>query len=252
MRRRGMLFAVLFACGSVWGQAPVGPSTAVLDGSRFGLTLEYGRTDADIAFHGGGKGSFDFQTAYANLSAALNDRWDFFLRLGGSQAEIAGFDGGWNVSWGMGTRVTAFEWHAWRWGVLAQFTNLVSRTDALELFLVEDTLTLLPATDELNLVEYILATGPTWRQDRVSLYGGLLVRFLDGEYEVFTHHFGDQLDVDAQWEVGGYLGGVVTLFQTDPSRTYGFNRCDLTAEGRFTNDSTGFSIGVLLPFGGGY
>ena len=44
----------------------------------------------------------------------------------------------------------------------------------------------------------------------------------------------------------------MTLFQIDPARTFWVNRCDLTAEGRFTGDSTGFRVGLLLPFGGEY
>jgi len=254
MRRRVMIFAVLLMCGSAVGQAPVGPSTAVLDGSRFGLSAEYGRTNADIIFDvdGRDKESVDFQTAFANFSAALTSRWEFFVRLGGSQAEATGFDGRWDVSWGMGTRVTAFQWHAWSWGGLAQFTNLVSRFDTREEFLVNSTPTLRNATDELNLVEYVLATGPTWRQGPLSLYGGLLLRYTDGEFEIIAGRLGDQFDVDARWDVGGYVGVRLTLFQTDPAHTYGFSRCDLTAEGRFTGDSSGFSAGVLLPFGGAY
>jgi hypothetical protein len=135
---------------------------------------------------------------------------------------------------------------------MAQFTNLVSRLDIVEEFLVDDTPTLLAAKDELNLAEYVFATGPTWRQGPWSLYGGLLLRYGDGEFEVIAGRLVDQFDVDARWDVGGYVGGQVTLFKTDPSRTSGFSRCDLTVEGRFTGDSTGFSAGLLLPFGGEY
>jgi hypothetical protein len=112
----------------------------------------------------------------------------------------------------------------------------------------------LPAKDELSLGEYVFATGPTWRQGPVSLYGGLLVRCADGEFEASakTARAGLQANVDARWDAGGYVGGQVTLFRTDPSRTYGISRCDLSLEGRFSGDSTSFSAGVLLPFGGEY
>ncbi len=252
MQRRGMILAVLLAAGPALGQAPVGPSTAVLNGTRVGLFGEYGQADTDITFKGAGKESFDFQTAFAGFAAALTDRWDFFVRVGGSQAETAGFNGNWNIAWGLGTRVTALQWHAFSWGIMAQFTNLVSRVDAVEEFLVEGVPTLLAAEDELNLSEYVFATGPTWRQGPLSLYGGLLVRYADGEFEIIAGRLEDQFDVDARWDVGGYVGGQVTLFKTDPSCTYGFSRCDLSVEGRFTGDSTGFSAGLLLPFGGEY
>lgn len=252
MRRGGIVLAVLWVCAPVLGQTPVGPSTAVLNESRFGLSVEYGQAEADVVFEvdGGSPENFDFQTAYAGFSAALTSRWDFFLRLGGSQAEGPGFDGDWNFSWGMGTRATVLQWRAFRWGVLAQFTSLISDLDTVGEFLVDDTPTLLDTTDELNLIEYVLATGPTWRQGPLSLYGGLLLRYVEGELETITADFSDQFDIDERWDVGGYVGGQVTLFQADPARTYGVSRCDLTAEGRFTGDSTGFSVGLLLPFGG--
>jgi len=251
MQRRGMILAVLLVGGPVLGQAPVGPSTAVLNGTRFGLFGEYGQADADIAFKGAGKENFDFQTAFAGFAVALTDRWDLFLRLGGSQAETAGFNGNWNLAWGMGTRITALQWNAFSWGVMAQFTNLVSRQETVLLPAIPEA-PAEQAEEELDIVEYVFATGPTWRRGPVSLYGGLLLRYGDGEFEIITQSRDDQFDVDARWDVGGYVGGRVTLFRTDPSRTYGFSRCDLTVEGRFTGDSTGFSAGLLLPFGGEY
>ncbi len=252
MQRRGMILAVLLVGGPVLGQAPVGPSTAVLNGTRMGVFAEYGQADADVAFKGAGKDNFDFQTAFAGFAVALTERWDFYVRVGASQAETTGFQGGWNVAWGLGTRATLLKWNDFSWGIMAQFTNVVSRVDAVEEFLVNGTPTLLAAEDELNLGEYVFATGPTWRQGPLSLYGGLLVRYADGEFEMIAGRLENQFDVDAQWDVGGYVGGQWTLFKTDPSRTYWFSRCDLSVEGRFTEDSTGFSAGLLLPFGGEY
>jgi hypothetical protein len=107
---------VLLAAGPALGQAPVGPSTAVLNGTRLGLFAEYGQADTDITFKGGLKESFDFRTAFAGFAAALTDRWDFFVRVGASQAETDGFDGNWNAAWGLGTRATLFKWTDFGWG----------------------------------------------------------------------------------------------------------------------------------------
>jgi len=230
----------------------VGPATSWLEGSRLGLSLEYGQTDTDVFFDVGSEESFEVQTAFATLSAALTDRWDFYFRLGAAQAETLGFDGGWDVSWGLGTRYTALQWGALSWGFLGQFTHMVSRFDTLGIFLVDGVETPLDATNELNLLEYAFATGPTWQYGPVRLYGGLLVRYLDGQFEIITESLSDRFDLDARWDAGGYIGGQLTLFRSHPARTYGFNRCDLTAEGRFSSDSTGFSVGLSLPFGGEY
>jgi len=251
MQRRGMILAVLLVGGPVLAQAPVGPSTAVLNGARFGLFGEYGQADTDIRFKGAGKESFDFRTAFGGFAAALTDRWDLFVRVGGSQAETAGFDGNWNVGWGLGTRVTALQWNAFSWGLLAQFTNVVSRHDTV-IFPAIPEAPPEEAEEELNVGEYVFATGPAWRQGPLSLYGGFFVRYADGDVEVFAETFDDRFTIDARWDVGGYVGGQVTLFKIDPAQTNWFSRCDLTVEGRFSGDSTSFSAGILLPFGGEY
>jgi hypothetical protein len=252
MRRTGMMLVILLGCVPVLGQAPVGPSTALLRGARFGLAVEYGQSDTDLTFlaDGGLEESFDYRTIFANFTAPLTSRWEFFVRVGGAQAETAGFDGDWNLSWGLGTRYTVLKWNDLSWGILGQFTNLVSQFDTMGVFDVNEGP--VRETDELNVVEYVFATGPTWRHGGLSLYGGLLVRLADGNFEIIAERFGDRFDIDAQWEVGGYVGGTVTLFQRDPARTPWFSRADLTAEGRFTDDSTGFSVSLLLPFGGEY
>jgi hypothetical protein len=239
-------------CQSVLATTLAGPSTAMLNGERFGLSLEYSQADVDIPFDlaGDNTENFDFDTTFAVFSAAATSWWEFFLRVGAAQAEATGFDGDMNLSWGLGTRLTAFEWGDFTWGAMAQFTNLVSRFDTVEEWLLDDVPTLLPTDEELNIVEYDFATGPTWRHDRFTAYGGLLLRYVTGSVDFDAGIARDSFDVDRQWDVGGYVGGAVTLFKADPSHVAGLGRCDLMAEGRFTDDSTGFSVALLLPFGG--
>ena len=248
--QRVVIITVLGVCSSALAMAPVGSPTAILEGERFGLSFEYGQADADLVFEDAGTEDFDWRTSYAVFSMAFTERWDFYLRLGASQAEAAGFDGDWNVSWGLGTRVTAFKWDAFSWGALVQFTNLVSRFETVDEFLIDDTPLLLNTKEELDVMEYVLATGPAWQLDRLTLYGGLLVRCVTGEFTADAGLAGDQFDLDDHWDVGGYVGGRVTLFRSGTPHGCGLARADLTAEGRFTDDSTGWSVGLLLPFGG--
>jgi hypothetical protein len=253
MRRRVVILAVLFVCRDSFGAALVGPSTALLEGDRFGLSLEYSQIDADLAFDVDGTGpaeDFDLQTTYAGFAAALTERWDFFIRLGAGRADAAGFDGDTDFSWGMGTRFTAFQGEEVSWGALAQFTTVTSQQDTVAEFLVDDVPTLLEVEDELDLVEYVFATGPTWRHGPLAVYGGLLVRYVTGEFQTDAGVVREKFDIDRQWDAGGYVGGRFTLFQAATPHTYGIARGDLTVEGRFTDDSSGFSVGLLLPFGG--
>lgn len=100
-----MVLAVFLVGRSAFGGAPVGPSTAVLHGTPFGLSVEYSQAEADLTFKTNGRltEEFDLRTVFATLSAALTNQWEFFLRVGGSQAEAPGFDGDWNLAWGLGT-----------------------------------------------------------------------------------------------------------------------------------------------------
>jgi hypothetical protein len=253
MRQVSVILVVLLVCRGTYGLTLVGPSTAVLEGERFGLTFEYSQADTDLTFDlepGEFTESFDWQTAYAVFSMAATERWDLFLRLGAAQAEATGFDGDMEFSWGFGTRATVLTWDDFAWGVLAQFTNLLSRYDTVEEFLIDDVPTLLEAKEDLRVTEYVFATGPTWRHDPFSLYGGLLVRYATGEFKVEADRVYRQADIDAEWDAGGYVGGRLTVYRSKAPHTYGIARGDLVAEGRFTGDSTAFSIGLLLPFGG--
>jgi len=239
----------------VFATTLAGPSTAMLGGERFGISFEYGQTDIDLPLEIDGDEvteDFDFDSAFAVFSVAATQWLEFFVRLGAAQAEASGFDGDMNLSWGLGTRLTAFEWNDFTWGAMAQFTNLVSRFDTVEEWLIgePEVPTLLPTDEELNIVEYDFATGPTWRHDRFTVYGGLLLRYVTGSLDFDAGSVSTSFDVDHQWDAGGYVGGAVTLFKADPSSTGRLSRCDLMAEGRFTDDSTGFSVALLLPFGG--
>lgn len=253
MRRVVVPFVVLLVCRSALATTLVGPSTAMLDGDRFGFSFEYSRTDADLTFETLGDRvteNFDFDSAFAVFSVAATQWLEFFVRLGAAQAEAADFDGEMNFSWGLGTRLTAFEWNDFTWGGMAQFTNLVSRFNTFEEFLIGDVPTPLETDEELNIVEYDFATGPTWQHDRFTVYGGLLVRYVTGSLDFDAGIADDSFKLDRQWDAGGYVGGGVTLFKAGPSHAGCFSRCDLMAEGRFTGDSTGFTAGLLLPFGG--
>jgi hypothetical protein len=250
VRRAATLLIVLLACPCVFATTLMGPSTTLLDGDRFGLSVEYSRTEADVTFDldpGRATEDFDFDTTYALFSAAATQWWEFFLRLGAAQAEATGFDGDMNFSWGLGTRLTVLDWNDFTWGAMLQFTNIISRFDTMHEFLVGGTPTLLETEEELDFVEYDFATGPTWQHGPLTVYGGLLLRYVTGQLDFDAGRVGDSFNIDRQWDAGGYVGGTLTLFKGRPSW---LSRCDLIGEGRFTGDSSGFSAALLLPFGG--
>ena len=253
MQRVVIAVIILVACPCVSATTLMGPSSAMLNGDRFGVAVEYSRTDADITFDLGSDElteDFDLHTAYATLSAAAARWLEFYIRLGAGQADATDFDGDTNLSWGLGARLTAFEWDDFTWGAMLQFTNVISRFETMEEFLVDDTPTLLETEEELAFVEYAFTTGPTWQHGPLSLYGGLLLRCLTGRLDFDAGQFGDSFDIDSHWDAGGFVGGTLSLFKTDVSNARWLSRVDLTAEGRFTDDSTGFSLALLLPFGG--
>jgi len=254
MQRIVILLAVLVTCPAAFATTLMGPPAAMLNGERFGLSAEYSQTDADIAFEHAGDaiaGDFDFYGGYDVFSAAATRWWEFFLRLGAARADASDFGGDTNLSWGLGTRLTAFEWGDFTWGAMVQFTNIISRFETMEQFLDEgDSVVLLETEEELGVVEYDFATGPAWRHGRFSLYGGLLLRYVTGYVDFDAGVARDKFDIDTRWDVGGYVGGTFSVFMADPSRASCLGRCDLMAEGRFTGDSSGFSVALLLPFGG--
>ncbi|MBN1509695.1 MAG: hypothetical protein JW955_22805 [Sedimentisphaerales bacterium] len=254
MQRIVILSVILLACSSVFGTTLMGPPAAILGGERFGLSAEYSQTAADIPLehaNGAVSSDFDVPAGYAVFSVAATRWLEFYARLGAARADASDFGGDTNLSWGLGTRLTALEWGDFAWGAMLQFTSMISRFDTMEGFLAEDdSVVPLKTEEELSLVEYDFATGPSWRHDRFCIYGGLLLRYVTGYLDFDATYAWDRFDVDAYLDVGGYLGGTFSLFKSDSPQGAWPSRCDVTVEGRFTGDSNGFSIALLLPFGG--
>lgn len=89
MRRAVTFLIVLLACPCAITTTLMGPSTALLDGDRLGLSVEYSRTEADVTFDldaGRTTEDFDFDTTYALFSAATQ-WWEFFLRVRVARAD---------------------------------------------------------------------------------------------------------------------------------------------------------------------
>jgi hypothetical protein len=260
MQRLAILLATLGICPSVaFATTLIGPPAAMLNGERFGLSFEYSQTTDDITFehaNGAVASNFEIPSGYAVFSAAATRWLEFYVRLGAARADASDFGGDTNLSWGLGTRLTAFEWGDFSWGAMLQLTNMLSYFKTGEQFLADDdSVVVLETEEELNHVEYDFATGPSWRHGRLCVYGGLLLRYVTGYLDfdagrIGDRTIGDRFDIDTCVDVGGYLGGTFSLLKADSPREFWPSRCDLTVEGRFTGDSSGFSIALLLPFGG--
>ncbi len=185
------------------------PSTDAWFGYTLGAEYEY--SDMDIDLDGREQG-FDIRAVYGVFTVPLSPRWDFFLRLGGANVSTDDFDGRTEWAWGMGARATIATWDELSLEAKGQITSVTSSKAR--------TITLLDSDsepndyrgdDELGLFEYNLKVGPTWSHGPLSLSGGVMARYMTGD---FKYYGGSTQDVDHDLRIGGYIGAGLGITNT--------------------------------------
>jgi hypothetical protein len=236
MRMKGLVIIVLSMCVStgVWGGTLLGPAGTALDGYRFGVGAEYGRMETDVTIHGVGVDELTIDTVLVPFHLKATEHWEIFGKLGGAATEATEFDGDWGFAGGVGARVTIIEGDTLSWGAVAQVIQTVSDQD----FYYDGD----RVTEEIRLMEQVVAFGPTWHSDFLSVYGGAVARHREGDDE-FSGRIDSTVDIESEWDLGGYVG----ILLADPHAP-GLSRSQLYVEGLFTEDSTSVAIGLLFPF----
>jgi len=259
---------------AVLALAPMGPPRAQLGQDRWDLGIEYTRSTMDLEAVGTVQdiqgpitisregeheiGDLESNIITARVGYGINENWDAFVRLGIADAdgdidrifpdgaasdEYKGFDGGFGLAWGIGTKATFWEDEELSWGGLLQITWL--EPDDSSITLAGDPV--FSGDAELDIWEVQIAAGPTWRAfDNLCIYGGPFLHFVNGDLDLSgsTVDMGTPISVDASGDIeeesqfGGYVGAQFDLDQD----TFCF------IEGQFTGDAWGIGLGASRRF----
>jgi hypothetical protein len=223
-----MSLLILGLAGTSPALSPLGPPTAGLKQSQFGVAFEYAYGDSDLEVEGESLDDVESNAFLAQLGYGLTDDWEIYFSLGVADAEFEEsgirFDGGYEFAYGFGTKFTFIKEEPLSWGVLYE---MGWRSSEDEVFGIDV---------DFDYYDITIAVGPTWQMaEGVRIYGGPFLYFLDGDIDVGGIVSGD---VEEDSSVGGYIGAELYL---NPSTCW-------YGEFQFTGDITVFGTGISWKF----
>jgi len=253
---------------------PMGPPKATLGENQWAVDFKYAYQEMDLELNGkvrenlGAGWSQNYLTKYTieeltsnmflgSLGYGICDTWDVFVHLGAGDAkdDIAeilgcgrpgwryqGFNGGYGLVWGLGTRATFGQEGNLTWGGLFQMTWSNPGDSSVKLRGDPE----FSGDVELDFWEIQIAAGPTLQFDGFSIYGGPFLHFVKGDMDLkgstveesVTLLVESSADIREESIFGGY-GGV----QWDIAEKV----CWYT-EYQFTGDAWGFGTGIVWKF----
>ncbi|MFC1603421.1 outer membrane protein [Planctomycetota bacterium] len=274
--------AFMIACVSnsaAFALSPMGPPKALLGQDRWDIGIEYGYQTMDLESVAkvqetdiiSGQDDFtvvrknkhnidDFKSnlIMARAGYGINDNWDAFVRLGVADAQgdiehiypdgatpdqYKGFDGGFGLAWGFGTRATFWQDDEVSWGGLFQITWLKPGDSSISLS--DDPQ--FSGDAEIEIREVQVAIGPTWRvNDTFRLYGGPFLHFVNGDLDISgrTVDMNAEIlmetsgDIDEESQLGGYAGA--HLYMNENTSCF--------IELQLTGDAWGIGLGAARRF----
>ena len=259
-----------FYCSAVFALDPIGPPSSDIEQGQFKIGTDYSHSNMDLKLNNGivieyldgffngwdeavdlTLKNFKINRGYANLGYGIADNFEAFFRLGGSSAEFGDsiwedsekFDSRAEPAAGFGVKATFFEEYNLKLGGLIQANwagydgKLNAKHWASSDFV------------EIDITEIQFAVGVTCiLSDRVSVYGGPFLHFIDGElndvYSEVDTDTGGLLTSDYSWDIeqdssfGGYLGTQMELAEN----------CSLNIEFQHTAAANAFGASIAWRF----
>jgi hypothetical protein len=179
-----VLFVVLGSSTLALGLSPMGPPKAGLDKGQFGVGLSYTYGEMDLEFDSDTE-EVDTSMLFVDIGYGIMDQWEGFARLGFAKLEVDDWDGGNKFAYGFGTKVTLTEEEPTSWGGLFQIGWIEGDDSGVE----------------IDAYEIQIAVGPTYEADKMRIYGGPFLHFVDGDVEN-----GGSVDIEQESVFGGYVG----------------------------------------------
>ena len=240
--------SLLLLTTTVFALDPLGPPMATPNKEQFIAGLEYLYSEMDL--HADSLtvatplGNLQFPSAelkaikmnkfYLNILTMFDHNYDLFLRLGitdinpdksKNQDNLAGSigDSDSGFTFGGGLRTTLFQSADGKekWGLLAQL-SFAQCDFANKTYLVNGSDVLISKTT-LDMFDIQIAAGPTYQiSDKLSVYGGPFLHFVQGEIElsgkVNDTNVKDSSEIEQLSKFGGFIG-----LSTDLAKNTKFN-----------------------------
>ena len=220
MKKLIVVLVVLFFSSNVLALTTLGPPKAGLMKGGYGLSVDYlyGKQDVQLNHGfspgGGPKMTIDGMKVHSvgvKLGYGLTNNLETFISttggsIRGSEPGGISFNSSNGYSLGFGTKATFGQCNGMDWGGIFQIllASLDGKTKAGGA----------SWSSHSSLYEIQIAMGPTYQlNDKVSLYGGPFLHFLDGRFSAKRRSTPGRIayDLDQGSYFGGYIGAAVDI-----------------------------------------
>ena len=244
MKKAAVMTIVVLFTSTAWALTRMGPTVSSTREGQLSLGAEYstGETDmeaessdvgvgfplsdvdTDMFFGRLGYGFFEGSEIFGRLGASdVGDGSEVFGRAGASELD----DEGKAFAWGAGANIAFGTDAKVNWGVLFQVTGLTS--DETEF----------PLEWDMDIYEFQVAVGPTYRMDGLCLYGGPFAHFITGDLDLNIGGPTVSFDLEQESEIGGYIGLSAEIA----------DNTNLSVEYQYTDGADVIGIGLVHRFG---
>ncbi len=267
-------FLAMSVCASIAAAgAPMGPPVAVLGEGQWSIGGEFAHEQMDMEASGQVTDEFsDFfwtqefeiedlasNMAFANLAYGVCDNWNIFVRVGAADAsddltlppadsgaleQQDGFDGGYGLALGAGTRATFCRWGPWSFGGLMQVTWFQPGDSDFEIddpFIEDETWS---GDVELDYWQTQVSLAAAYEAEMWRIWGGPFLQFINGDMDFDgqvsiageTGPLSWSSDLDEASQIGVHVGGGLDLSE----------QLNLWVEGQMTGDSWLIGLGIAF------
>lgn len=220
MKKLIVVLTVLVLSSSVFALQTLGPPKAGLRKGGFGVSVDYLYGKQDIQLNhgfspgGGPKITMDGMKVHSvgvKLGYGFTDNFEAFISttggsIRGSEPGGISFNSENGYSLGFGTKATFTKCNGMDWGGIFQilWASMDGKTKASGASWSSD----------VSLYEIQIAVGPTYQlNDKVAIYGGPFLHFLDGRMSAKSRAGAGRIayDLDQGSYFGGYIGAAVDI-----------------------------------------
>jgi len=211
-RRNGisLIFIFVFIIAAVPVFGSMGQPTAGLQKDQFSVSLEFVSAETDIHMNNSGDITLESDGKLARIGYGLEDWWEIYVNLGVADAELDNLKGETRFAWGLGTKLTVAKDRNVSWGAMLQVDWMES----------EDKVTgtigrrgpFSESSADIEWYEIRIAAGPTYKEDKWTIYGGPFFLLLEGDVSVNNVSY--DIDMEDESDFGGYLGASYSITES--------------------------------------
>lgn len=202
-----IVVSLCLLCSTSLALTPIGVPAATLKQDQFatGFSYSMSKFDVDLSAMGftGTAEDVEVNTYLVNLIFGAHENWEFQIDLGMSDTEYMNETSKGDFTYGFGVRSTLFHDDKYKLGsvVTIHFYDVAASGSYNGINWQESD----------KWTEVLFAVGPSYTEDRLCLYGGPFLHFINGSGKYSENGFSVSGDIEQEDIFGGFAGALIEV-----------------------------------------